>query len=171
MTERRIEHIYNCSENVFWEEVFLDPEYNRTLYVDQFHFESWELISEEVVGDELHRTVRAVPQVPDLPGPLKKLARDGVGYTEKGILNRSQRKYRLTVTPQSMASKLEIHGELSTEPLGEHQCRRVYVGTVVAKVFGVGGMIEQRILDDISRSYNKAAAFTNAWLADKAKDD
>lgn len=165
MAERRIEHTYNCSEATFWEKVFLDTDYNRELYVQQFRFESWELLKHEKEGDEWSRIVRAIPPTPDLPGPLKKLAQDGVGYTEHGTYNPAKNNYRLTVTPQSMASRLDIRGELFTEALGDNQCRRVYIGSVVAKVFGVGRLLENRILDDIEKSYKKSADFTNRWLA------
>lgn len=164
MAERRIEHIYNCSETLFWEKVFLDTDYNRKLYVDHFGFESWELVKNEPQGAAFARTVQAVPAVPDLPGPLKRLARDGVGYTEHGIYSPEERCYRLTVTPQSLANKLDIRGELRTEVLGDNQCRRIYRGTVVAKIFGVGGLLETRILDDIEKSYRQSAEYTNDWL-------
>jgi len=38
---------------------------------------------------------------------------------------------------------------------------------VTAKMFGIGGMIEGRILADIKQSYDKAAEFTNRWIREK----
>ncbi len=169
MTERRIEHIYDCSEEEFWDEVFLDPDYNQTLYEGELRFERWKLVAERREGDLLVREVEAQPPVPDLPGPLKKLAEGGVGYRELGRLDRARKRYTLAVTPQSMANKLTITGELTTKPAGEKKCQRIYVATVEAKVFGVGRLIEQYILDDLQKSYEKAARFTNRWIAERLR--
>jgi hypothetical protein len=36
-----------------------------------------------------------------------------------------------------------------------------------AKIFGVGGLLEKKLLSDLERSYEKSAAFTNAFVAEK----
>lgn len=167
MKERRIEHIYDCSPEVFWNQIFLDEEYNRQLFVGELHFSSWRVLKSEERGAELHRTVEATPPLGDLPGALKRLLSEGLGYEEHGVLDRQKQRYRLEVKPRSLANKLSITGELTTEPLSERSCRRIYVPRVEARVLGVGGMIEQRLLDDIEKSYNKAAAFTNRWIAER----
>jgi hypothetical protein len=38
------------------------------------------------------------------------------------------------------------------------------VARVEARVFGVAGLIEDRLLDDIEKSYAKSALFTNRWI-------
>jgi uncharacterized protein DUF2505 len=167
MKERRIEHIYDCSPEVFWNQIFLDEEYNRQLFVGELHFSSWRVLRSEERGAELHRTVEATPPLGDLPGALKRLLSEGLGYEEHGVLDRQKQRYRLEVKPRSLATKLSITGELTTEPLSERSCRRIYVPRVEARVLGVGGMIEQRLLDDIEKSYNKAAVFTNRWIAER----
>jgi len=165
MKERRIEHTYDCSQEVFWGQIFLDETYNRTLFLDELHFESWRVVSSEERGGELHRVVEGVPSLGDLPGTIKRLLSDGAGFSERGVFDRAQQRYRLEVTPRSLTSKLSISGELFTSPLGERSCRRTYIARVEARVFGVGGLIEQRLLDDIERSYAKAATFTNRWIS------
>src|SRR5262245_16286338 len=32
MADTRIEHVYNCSEDTFWNKVFLDDDYNQRLF-------------------------------------------------------------------------------------------------------------------------------------------
>jgi Protein of unknown function (DUF2505) len=167
MKERRIEHIYDCSAAVFWDKIFLDEEYNRKLFLEQLHFSVWRVLRSEERGSELHRTIEATPRLGDLPAVLKKLLSDGLGYEEHGILDRPNQRYRLEVKPRSLASKLTIQGDLSTQPLSDHSCRRIYVARAEARVLGVGGMIEQRLLDDIEKSYNKSAVFTNLWIAER----
>jgi hypothetical protein len=69
----------------------------------------------------------------------------------------------LVVEPSTLQGKLTIGGNIYTQAAGENSCRRIFEATVVAKVFGVGGMIESRIISDMKQSYDKAAAFTNEW--------
>jgi len=83
------------------------------------------------------------------------------------VLDRKNQRYRLEVKPRSLASKLTIQGELSVQPISERSCRRLYVARVEARVLGVGGLLEQRLLDDIEKSYNRAAVFTNRWIAER----
>jgi hypothetical protein len=167
MKERRIEHTYDCNADVFWNQIFLDEEYNRKFFLDELHFESWRVVRSEERGNEVQRVIEAVPKLGDLPGAIKRLLSDGAAYTERGVVDRAGQRYRLEVTPRSLSSKLSISGELSTAPLGERSCRRIYVARVEARVFGVGGMLEDRLLHDIERSYAKAAAFTNRWIKER----
>lgn len=168
MKERRIEHTYSCSEEVFWNRIFLDDEYNQKLFVGELHFESWRVVRSEVRGSEVHRVVEGVPRIGDrVPGAVKKLLADGVGYEERGVVDLQAHRYRLEVTPRSLANKLTITGELSTTPVGERACRRIYIGRVEARVFGVGGVLEDLLLDNIAKSYDKAAVFTNRWIAER----
>ena len=167
MQERRFEHTYNCSADVFWNQIFLDDTYNQKLFLEELHFESWRVLRSEERGTEVHRVIEAVPKLGDLPSALKKLLSEGAAYQERGVVDRAQQRYRLEVTPRSLASKLHISGELFTSPLGERSCRRTYVARVEAKVFGLGGMIEDRLLHDLQRSYDKAAVFTNRWIAER----
>ena len=166
MKERRIEHTYSCSAEVFWSQIFLDDEYNRKLFIDELHFDSWRVVRSEERGSEVHRVIEAVPRLGDVPGALKRLLSDGLGYEERGVLDRAAQRYRLEVTPRSLASKLSITGEMFTTPLTERSCRRTYLARVEARVFGLAGLIEDRLLGDIEKSYVKSAAFTNRWIAD-----
>lgn len=167
MKERRIEHTYDCSAETFWSKIFTDDEYNQKLFLGELRFSEWKVVRSEERTGELHRVIQATPPLGDLPSALKRLLSDGLGYEERGVLDRNDQRYRLEVTPRSLASKLTIQGELSTTPLSERSCRRVYLARVEARVLGVGGMLEQRLLDDIEKSYNKSAAFTNRWIAER----
>jgi hypothetical protein len=166
MKERRIEHIYDCSADVFWSQIFLDDEYNRKLYLEQLHFSVWRVLRSEERGTMVHRTIEAVPTVGDLPAVVKKLLSDGIGYEEHGVFDRPNQRYRMEAKPRSLANKLAISGELTTQPISDRSCRRIYVARAEARVLGVGGVIEQLLLDNIEKSYNKAAQFTNGWIAE-----
>jgi hypothetical protein len=56
---------------------------------------------------------------------------------------------------------------MSTESLSEKRCRRIVTGTVTAKIFMVGAILEQKMIADLTRSYAKSADFTNRFLAEK----
>jgi len=168
MKERRIEHTYDCSAETFWNQIFLDDEYNQKLFLGELRFSEWRVVRSEERTGELHRVVAATPPLGELPSAIKRLLSDGLGYEERGVLDRKNQRYRVDVKPKSLANKLTITGELSTEPLSDRSCRRIYVARAEARVLGVGGMIEQRLLDDIEKSYNKSAAFTNRWIAERS---
>src|SRR5206468_8927198 len=129
-----------------------------------FRFESWKLVSLDDNGDRIERVVDVVPRMGDLPGPLKKLVEGGAGYRERDVFDKKAKRMTLKVEPSVLQGKLTISGVMHTEPVGDAQCRRIYETSIVAKVFGVGGMIESRILEDVKKSYDKAAAFTNRWV-------
>jgi hypothetical protein len=167
MKERRIEHVYNCSAEVFWNQIFLDDEYNRTLYLDQLHFSSWRVLRSDESGGQVNRVIECVPAMRDLPVVVTKLLSDGLGYEEHGVFDRQNQRYRMEAKPRSLANKLSISGELSTQPISARSCKRIYVARAEARVLGVGGMIEQLLLDNIEKSYNKAAVFTNRWIAER----
>jgi hypothetical protein len=54
-----------------------------------------------------------------------------------------------------------------TERVSDKQCNRVFLANVKADVFAVGGMLETLILDNLEKSYRKAARFSNQWIAEK----
>lgn len=167
MADARIEHVIHCSDDRFWS-VFFDPEYNKSLFLGELRFESWKLASLEDKGDRIERVVDVVPRLGDLPGPLKKLVEGGAGYRERDVFDKKAKRMTIQVEPTVLQGKLAISGVMRTEPLGDAQCRRIYDTSVVAKVFGVGGMIESRIIQDVRASYDKAADFTNRWVKEHA---
>ena len=167
MAERRIEHRFNCTVDTYWNKLFFDDEYNRGLFLETLHFEEYEVLSLEDTESEIRRVIRAIPKVGDVPGPLKKLLKNGAGYTERGVYEKGRGRYVVNVTPNSLPDKLTIKGVTKTEALEGGHCMRIYDATVIANIFGVGGMLEKRLLDDISKSYEKAAQFTNRWVAER----
>jgi hypothetical protein len=166
MADARIVHDIQGSEDTFWK-LFFDKEYNEALFLKALGFDSWKVVSQEEGADGVERVVDVVPKIGDLPGPLKNLVENGVGYRERGTYVRTEHSMKMAVVPTIMADKLTISGVLRTERTGDKSCRRIYDAVVNAKVFGIGGMIEGRIMQDIKASYEKAAEFTNAWIREK----
>lgn len=166
MAEVRIEHVYNCSEDAFWGKMFFDDAYNQSLFKEALQFPVYEKLEQKEDGDEIRRTINVVPKLGPMPGPLKAVIGEGLGYKEDGRFDKKTRKYTLVITPNKLADKVTIKGTLYTKPQGD-KCVRVFDCTVVAKIFGVGGMLEKRVISDMEESYKKGADFSNEWIAKK----
>lgn len=166
MTDTRIEHTIQASQETFWK-VFFSDDYNQALFLKELQFDEWKIVSLDDKPDRLERVVDVIPKLPDLPGPLKKLAEDGAGYRERNVFDKKANRMSVSIEPSSLAGKLTIAGTIRTEPLGDNQCKRIVELQVNAKVFGIGGLIEGKVISEVKASYDKAAAFTNRWVKEK----
>lgn len=164
MAQRRIEHTFDCDVETFWDELFLSEEFNKQLFLERLGFSRWELLKQEETADGVRRVVEASPSTRDIPGPLKRVLKQGLGYREEGEWFRSKSEYTLRVTPNSLPDKLDISGEMRVLPEGTG-CRRIYDAHVTARIFAVSGLLESRMLDDIAESYEQSATFSREWLA------
>jgi len=167
MPDFRVEHTFNCSEESFWTKVFFDDDYNRRLFLERLKFSVWREVSREERGTEIHRVIEAAPPVGDLPGALKAVVGEGVGYKERGVFDRAARRYTVDVEPNRLADKIQVRLEMTTAADGPERCRRTVRGTITAKIFGIGGMLEKKMIADMEKSYAKSAEFTNAYVAEK----
>jgi hypothetical protein len=167
MPSFRLEHAFDCSEDTYWEKVFFDEEYNRRLFYDELRFPEWRVLEEKDEGARRIRNLRAQPPIEDLPGPLKAVVGDGAGYEERGVYDRATHRYEAKVTPNRMADRVTVTLTMSTEKLGEKRCKRIVTGSVTAKIFVVGALLEQKMIADLTRSYDKSAVFTNKFVAEK----
>jgi Protein of unknown function (DUF2505) len=164
MATRTGERDFDCEPDTLWQRVFFSVEYNRKLFLERLKFEQWEVAEQVETADGFIRTVHAKPRVGDLPGPIKTLLKNGMGYTERGEYFRSQSRFVIAITPNSLAEKLKISAEVRVTPLAGGRCRRLSTTSVEAKIFGVGGMLEKLILDDIEKSYDRFAILADDWL-------
>ena len=167
MASFRIEHTFNCSEKTFWDQVFFDNEYNQRQFAEALKFSLWKELSREDRGADIYRVVQAAPPIGDLPGPLKAVIGDSAGYEERGTFLKAKNQYTAKVVPNKLADKITVVVKMWTEAKGDNSCLRVAEASVTAKIFGVGGMLEKKMLADMEKSYVKSAAFTNQWLAEK----
>ena len=167
MATLEVEHTFNCSEAAFWDRVFLDPEYNERLFKTELKFPVWREVSREERGGVLYRAIEVVPYVGELPAALKAVVGEGIGYEERGALDRAAKRYKVEVVPNRMADKFKVTVEMSTIADGENRCRRKARAEANVKIFGVGGAIEKRLLGDLERSYQKSADFTNRFISEK----
>lgn len=167
MSDVRIEHVFACSEQTFWEKLFWDDEYNQRLFIGHLGFTQWKIIATDENDRERRRTIDVLPKTGEIPAPVKKVIGETLGYREEGVFDKAQKRYRLKVIPSKMADKLSVHGELWTTAVGDREVRRFFTGSVVCKIFGVGGLVEKRIIDDMKTSYASSAEFTNRFIVEK----
>ncbi len=166
MAHRHIAHEFDCSVETFWERLFFVDEYITALFREGLKFARWDIVERYDTPDGLVRVVEAVPPVRELPAPIQKVMKQGAGYTERGEYFRSQSLFKVQATPKSLADKVTVTGEMRVAPLGEQRCRRTYDAHVEARIFGIGGLVENKVLDDLVKSYDKSAEFTRRWLLD-----
>lgn len=163
MPEVTLRHEIDCDVDTYWAKIFFDEKFNEALFVEDLGFKR---TLEELKEDDakITRRVYVEPPTGNLPGPLKKVVGDKLGYTEVGTLDRTTKKYSFKATPSTMAEKTKIFGDLWCEAKGDKKCVRVVKMTVEVKVMLVGGMVEDRIVADLRTSYDKGAVFTNNWI-------
>ena len=167
MQEIVIRHEMSCDEDTYWYKCVFDDEYNDKLYLQELKFPEYALEKFEKTDTSITRRVRVAPKIPPLPGPLKKVIGDGLAYTEVGTFDRAKKRYAFTATPNALGDKATTSGEMWAETLGEKRIARVARINVHVKVFAIGGLIEDQILNSLRSSYEAAAVFTNAWIKEK----
>jgi hypothetical protein len=166
MLDAKIEHEVECSAETFWR-AFFDADYNRQLFQDVLGFPTFEQRSFEETDQEIRRVIHVVPKVVGVPGPLKAVVGEGLAYTEEGRFDKAGQRFRIRVAPSKMADRVNIEGAISTVPMTEKRCRRLFEVSVRANVFGVGGLLERQIVSDLEKSNELAARFTGRFVAER----
>ena len=57
-----------------------------------------------------------------------------------------------------------VDGDLFTEKTDEQSCRRIFAVRVAANIFGVGGVVEKRVLTDLEQNYATSANFIARYV-------
>jgi hypothetical protein len=164
MAETRIEHTFDCSCDTFWNKVFFNLDFNRKMHLEHLHFHKWELVETRETDSSIVRTVQVVPAIGEVPAAIKALIGEGLGYREEGCYDKKTQRYRLSVVPTALADKISINGEIWAEPIAPVRCKRIFLAQIAVRVFGIGSIIEQRIIADLRLNYNAGAAYTAAYL-------
>lgn len=163
----RIEHTFATSEDTFWDKIFFDEEYNRRMFLEALRFPHWRELSSEDGGDHVTRVVEIEPSLGELPAAIQKVIGEGLRYREEGRFDKKSRHYGIRIVPSKLADKMHVDGELFTQSVGEGQVKRIFTAAVSVKIFGVGSMIEKRLVADLKRSYDVGAQFTSDFIREK----
>jgi hypothetical protein len=168
MPEITVRHEFACDEDTFWDQCVFNETFNRKLYIEILKFPAYETMLQTDEPGHRTRKVRIEPPLGNMPGPVKKLIGDRLGYVEEGTFDKKTKRYTFRITPTTLADKTTVAGELYCEILGDKKIARVAKINVAVKMFAVGGLVEDKIASDLRASYEAAAKFTNAFVKGEA---
>lgn len=154
MARTVIKQRFDCDEETFWRVVFFAEEFNRTLFLDHLKFDGWELTKYEETDEAIERVIAVKPVTGPLPGPIKKLVGDNLGYREQGRYDKKTGRYRFTIIPNTLPDKVDISGEIHLEVPEAGKVVRILELDVDCKIFGIGKLVEKRIIEDTKKSYD-----------------
>ena len=107
---------------------------------------------------------RTPPDVNGLPASEEEVL---AFWQEHGVFDKRTRRFAIDAIPNKMPDRLTIKGVFYTQPIDERSSRRLFDGTVKAKLFGVGTLLEGRLIADMEANYEGSAKFTNRYIAEK----
>ncbi|MEM1413948.1 MAG: DUF2505 family protein [Myxococcota bacterium] len=162
MRKFTVRHTIDCTPDRFWEAVLWDPAFNQALYGDLLGY-GYAIRKNDPEGGVREATI--TPKV-DLPGPIKRVIGESIGFDENGTMQGSgdTRKYTFHVVPHTFANKISVNGFMEVPPAGEGKCTRIVHFEVGCTIFGIGKLVETFASKEIERSYDQSAEFTNTYL-------
>ncbi len=156
-----IEHHFAIDVDAF-EAIYFDEEYWRALGRELKL--GRELLTLERTDARIVRHIRCAPdQDPDTPEG-KALAENKASFVEELEWDRRAHKGTWRTIPNLLRDRVKTHGTIEFRATGGGTTRIVR-GEVNAKLWGFGGLVEKRVVAEIERSYDRAQAFTEAWIA------
>ena len=159
--------VFNCDVDTFWNKIFFDPEYNKTLFLEGLGFKGCEIL--ELTGEPgtaRKRVMKTEPKA-EAPAVVTKLIGGNFTYTETGTFDPATKVWTYEIVTSQMADKVKTKGRFYLQPTGEKQCERINEVELNVSIFGVGGVIEKFIEGQTQDSSRKTAEFTNQWIAKK----
>jgi hypothetical protein len=140
--------------------LFLDDDFDRTMYLEGFGFPRYELLDHRDSEVESFRRIRVVPKL-DVPGPVAKLLGSSFAYTEEQTFDKKARTFNSRVIPSVLADRLHSTSSVRAESSGAGRTRRNVEVTVEARIFGVGTVVEGALEKNLRTGWDNAAAYMN----------
>jgi hypothetical protein len=140
--------------------LFFDDDFERAMYLDGFRFPRYELLESRKSDNEIVRRIKVTPRL-DVPAAVAKLLGSSFGYIEEARFDAKARVLRARLIPNVLADRLSSEVTVRAEPAGEGRCRRTVDGTVDARIFGVGGLVEGALEKNLRSGWAQAAAYMN----------
>jgi Protein of unknown function (DUF2505) len=163
MAKLSVAHDYDCTATTFFRDCILSKTYNDELYAF-LGFPRFEWLELREEGQRTFRRTRVAPPTGQLPAPVKKLIGDGLSYIEEGTYDATTMRFEFRVLPSALGEKADVTGRLwCTDRPGGGIVRHAQLDAHV-KVFGIGSLLEEKILDGYRRSFEAAAKFTSGFL-------
>ncbi len=155
-----ITHTFSTTPAAYFD-MLLDPAFDEMISRESSM--TREVIELRDEGGVRFKRVRCRPQR-DLPGPLKQvLGGKGLEYDQVNTLRPADGRIDWTVEVPAFPDRVQIGGVTHIRPHAEG-CERELDGEVRVNVRLVGGRIERALVDDITKSYDKAAEAVRRWI-------
>jgi hypothetical protein len=155
-----LRHELPCDPTTYWERCVLDRDYNRELFLGELGFVRYDILWQRDAVRSVRRSVRAEPSPEGVPGFLKNY----LAYVEEGDLDRARSLYSFRTVNEAAPGKIDIRGYMHAQAAGSGRCVRTTEIHVEVTMFGLGGFVEKRLAEDLTKSYEKSAEFTARWL-------
>lgn len=157
----RVEHTFTQIDLERYEALYFDEPFNIALCeaIDLRR----ELKTHELNARRLVRVVTVGPEREIPPAAAGILKTNRIEYTEHIDYTFGQYQGTWKTVSSVLTDKVDSRGTFEFIAT-EGGVRRVVVGDIKVKLFGVGGVVEKFIVGDIERSYEKAATFTQSWI-------
>lgn len=156
----------HCDAPTFWQH-FFDPELTRRLFLEGLEFPSYETVRQEETAAAITRTVAIVPKL-TMPAPLARAFGSGFRYKEEGVFDKASATWTWKMIPGALADKIRVDGTLRLVPLGADRVARDVTIDIEAKVFMLGGLIEDTFRKQLSDGWARSAEVQNQWLREAA---
>lgn len=156
-----VEHVFRGITRDEYESLYFNEDFNIALCKAVNLART--LVAMERDEQQIDRRVMVGPDR-EVPKAIQKVLKaDRIEYEERIRYKFGSFSGTWETTPNIMASKVISKGgfQFKDNPNG---VSRVVTGDIDVKVFGVGGVIEKFILEDVKKSYDDAAKFTQEWV-------
>lgn len=158
----RVAHVFSGIDRAAYEKLYFDESFNvalcRSVKLDRT------LVSFDDQDGVLKRRVR-VRANRQLPRPVAKiLGAEYIEYTEHLEYRWGSFRGTWRTISAVLPDKVETQGLFRFED-SVAGVQRIVEGTVRVKIFGVGGLVEKGVVEDVRTSYDNAARFTREWIA------
>lgn len=164
MAKLRLLHTFKSSPESFWE-MFWDPAFDDLVNASASVVSV--VVSDQTDADGMRQqVVTSKPNRTLPPAVARVIGAQEISYRTTLTYYPKKGFVAWQVQPSVFADKVTAQGEIAVRAhsLG---CERVVNGDISVKVRFVGGVIEKAILEDVTRSYNRAAEVATRWFEGK----
>lgn len=155
-----LRHELACSADAYWSFV-LEQAYNLGLFLRELRFVRYEILEQRDLGETVRRRVRAEPTTIGVPRMLHRY----LGYIEEGELDRRRSLYSFRTIGEATPGAVDVHGYMHAQKVSRIKCIRTCEIHIEVKALGLGTWIERRMAEDLTKSYDVSAKFTDWWAA------
>jgi hypothetical protein len=122
-----------------------------------------ELLRLERTESTIVRHVRCEPRRDPESAAGKAFGSSRASYVEELAYDRATHVATWRTIPNVFPDRVKTSGTIELVAAGDGT-RRVVRGEVVARLFGFGGLVERAVVQEIEKSYEATARFTERWL-------